>query len=816
MADKSDAVPTGKQAPKIKLVGPAKRHAANGNKRKKQQSGPQKGSSKRPKTSRKPYRRKANPGKSNEHLLKSLLFISQKSEYTEKDRERQETQLKHAELMSTKRVTKAQETEEDCGNGLYQVQGMNTLLRDYQLCGAAFMLRIERSKMEPRGGILADEMGIGKTVQTIACMQTNQKRKATLIVVPSHGLMEQWGSELVNHLNVDQEAKENTYVYSGPGKATAVGLRAYRFVLATYSQVQQEYKLYIANKPDKPAALFKVEWYRIVLDEGDNIKNFYGSTSIACSQLQAQNKWVLSGTPLRNHEREALPYFRFIGIDMDQGKEDFEAKWGRLEKDDEHTRIMKILSIRMLRREAGEMFLGRQICKLPAEHIIYKKVSLTEEEEVITKHIQESILEDTRNARLQCTRLRQAADHPFLLEICAKHMKTERLTELISELKGLKQPSTHKSPSDQNNSSDDFGDGEFSMHMMAMDMVDHLNDTLACQNNDGCLECFGTTGLQRLDCGDIICRACWQDYRDDSTKQKKTTIKCPNCQKVAATIQANDDGPVATEPPSGQVEDLEAETVSTANGRSVSVVPINEAGRRCPGDDMHNRQPKMGSAFGRWLKHCDQKRQVTPSTKTVEAIKIVVDWQKTAPEDKIIVFTEWNTTAKVLGRLLERQQVKFLYYWGDMSQKFREYAIRRFETVPEVTVLIASIRAANVGLNLNCANRVIIMNPWWNAAAETQAFGRVKRHGQTKETYLVCLIARNTIDERIKELQDKKAHEIRLAMTEGRKPKPLSKNEERWLLGDRTIEGIFDDSEDDVTLQESKKDDGSGDFDYEP
>lgn len=91
----------------------------------------------------------------------------------------------------------------------------------------------------------------------------------------------------------------------------------------------------------------------------------------------------------------------------------------------------------------------------------------------------------------------------------------------------------------------------------------------------------------------------------------------------------------------------------------------------------------------------------------------------------------------------------------------------------------------NVGLNITVANRMIIMNPWWNSAAEAQAFGRIKRHGQTKETYLIRLFAKDTIDERILKLQKQKGLEIKDAMTEAKKPKLLSSEERYWLITDR-------------------------------
>lgn len=72
------------------------------------------------------------------------------------------------------------------------------------------------------------------------------------------------------------------------------------------------------------------------------------------------------------------------------------------------------------------------------------------------------------------------------------------------------------------------------------------------------------------------------------------------------------------------------------------------------------------------------------------------------------------------------------------------------------TVLLASLKASGTGVNLTVASRVYLLEPWWNPAVEKQAMDRVHRIGQTKEVRIVRIIARNSIEERILELQEKK------------------------------------------------------------
>lgn len=96
--------------------------------------------------------------------------------------------------------------EPDCENELGRIEGMSTTrIRDYQTTGVAFMLRQERAKNDCRGGIIVDDMGIGKTIQAIACMLSNPQSKkaardgrgASLIIVPNQGIGKQWVEEMI-------------------------------------------------------------------------------------------------------------------------------------------------------------------------------------------------------------------------------------------------------------------------------------------------------------------------------------------------------------------------------------------------------------------------------------------------------------------------------------------------------------------------------------------------------------------------------------------------------------------------------------------
>lgn len=91
-----------------------------------------------------------------------------------------------------------------------------------------------------------------------------------------------------------------------------------------------------------------------------------------------------------------------------------------------------------------------------------------------------------------------------------------------------------------------------------------------------------------------------------------------------------------------------------------------------------------------------------------------------------------------------------------MDIKQRAETITTFHESSEYNVLLVSTKCGSLGLNLTCANRVILMDIWWNPALENQAIDRVHRIGQTKPVEVHRIFINDTVEDRILELQKKK------------------------------------------------------------
>jgi len=123
---------------------------------------------------------------------------------------------------------------------------------------------------------------------------------------------------------------------------------------------------------------------------------------------------------------------------------------------------------------------------------------------------------------------------------------------------------------------------------------------------------------------------------------------------------------------------------------------------------------------------------------------------------KALVFSQFLGMLALIREKLTELGVKFEYFDGSTSAMDREKAIQSFQKNDEVRVFLISLKAGGVGLNLTAADYVYIVDPWWNPAVEQQAIDRTHRIGQTKNIFAYRMICKDTIEDKILQLQDRK------------------------------------------------------------
>ncbi|KAF2855647.1 hypothetical protein T440DRAFT_159458 [Plenodomus tracheiphilus IPT5] len=354
------------------------------------------------------------------------------------------------------------------GTNAWQVKGMRTNLKHYQILGSAFMRRRENAMDEPRGGLLADQMGLGKTLMMLANIVNGQPARGhhgpkTTLIVASPALLSQWKSEIEQH--TDKGFKIMRYGAGNRLDSTNAYdiLGAHDIILTSYTEVMRSYP---KNEPPIicQTAEQKIEWWkdvyekqrgvlhrmrflRIVLDEAQAIKNHMGRTSIACRALMATHKWALSGTPILNSLTELYPYFKFLGVPHTGSFKIFKHNYCDTTDPENTERLLVRLSQFMLRRTHEDEMFGTRILKLPqadqdtywcefnpVERCIYDIVQAR-----FTKRInmwsQQGELENSySNALVMLLRLRQLTSHVLMLQFVMRDLLEREDIERIKEI----------------------------------------------------------------------------------------------------------------------------------------------------------------------------------------------------------------------------------------------------------------------------------------------------------------------------------------------------------------------------------------------
>jgi hypothetical protein len=121
---------------------------------------------------------------------------------------------------------------------------------------------------------------------------------------------------------------------------------------------------------------------------------------------------------------------------------------------------------------------------------------------------------------------------------------------------------------------------------------------------------------------------------------------------------------------------------------------------------------------------------------------------------KCLVFSQFTSLLAIVRGHLDRDKIPYVYLDGQTRD--REARVEQFQNDPNMKLFLISLKAGGLGLNLNAAEYVYLLDPWWNPAVEAQAIDRAHRIGQTRRVFAYRIIARDTVEEKVLELQKTK------------------------------------------------------------
>ncbi|MCD7466154.1 hypothetical protein HAX54_002583 [Datura stramonium] len=607
----------------------------------------------------------------------------------------------------------------------------------------------------------------------------------TLVVCPT-SVLRQWSEELQN--KVTSKANLSVLVYHGSSRTKdPIELAKYDVVVTTYSIVSMEVpKQPLAEDDDEtgkgthespsskkrktPSSskkssskakkevekelleatarpLARVGWYRVVLDEAQSIKNYRTQVARACWGLRAKRRWCLSGTPIQNAVDDLYSYFRFLKYDPYAVYKQFcstiKVPIQRYPTTG-YRKLQAVLKTVMLRRTKGTCIDGKPIINLPEKRIVLRKVEFTDEERDFYCRLEAqsraqfaeyaaagTVKQNYVNILLMLLRLRQACDHPLLVGGSnsgsvwrssieeAKKLPREKLTDLLNCL-------------------------EASLAICGI-CSDPPEDAVVTV------------------CGHVFCNQCICEHlTGDDTQCPVSACKAllsgsSVFTKAMLSDSLSDQPSLQKNPDCADSEVTESSICSPYDSSKIkAALQVLQSLSKPKASGHLSRSDDEGASPENTCDNHAGESSVHRSSKD----------STTIVGEKAIVFSQWTGMLDLLEACLKRSSIQYRRLDGTMSVLARDKAVKDFNTLPEVSVIIMSLKAASLGLNMVAACHVLLLDLWWNPTTEDQAIDRAHRIGQTRPVTVLRLTVKDTVEDRILALQQKKREMVASAFGE--------------------------------------------------
>lgn len=673
------------------------------------------------------------------------------------------------------------------------------------------------------GGMLCDAMGLGKTIQIAALILASKEEdddegevcvvnphtsilplKTTLVVAPM-SLLYQWEDEIKTKTSLTHRVY---YKENGNGLIDATSFPTVDVVITTYGTLQGELHA-TKKKQGVNSGLLSYDWYRVVLDEAQNIKNPTTLVAKACYLLKAKCRWAVTGTPISNSLQDVFSLLKFLRHEpwcdasfwrasitsaMANANDELEGNTqnpgGIKVAFDRIRRLLDPLLLRRTKESQNED--GSPIITLPPVETTIVSVQLTPAErefysalKAMSQNIFEGLIESGAANKswfaifslLQ--RLRQASCH---IALTAKNFVN--VDDWNPDMKRLQEAKRAPSPvktiaTDINTINEEFmerlltkfrnkSSGKENDMKYATSLAEKLSEAInsnASELTEECPICLERPEIHVAvctPCAHVFCRECLIDFLNKNGPMSNSRLEncsdgsCPTCNeaidvKDIIALYKNADGKT----------DTHYLFVESSDSKSTRVIPQSQV-------DASNNET---SAVARQT--LDNALRGADSAKLAAILReLKLVWNQD-PGCKVLIFSQFLGFLDLIGTSLTQEGIHHGRLDGSLTAKERMHAIEKFKKVSSRdsktgSVMLLSMKAGGVGLNLVAASTVFIADPWWNQAVEDQCIDRVHRIGQTADIVRVRkFIVENTVEERIVELQGRKKVMARRVLSDG-------------------------------------------------
>lgn len=638
------------------------------------------------------------------------------------------------------------------------------------------------------GGILADMMGLGKTLSILSLLASTldqasdwakqdpqqpvqdrrkptsnkfkypmqeplgltkltRNSKATLLVCPL-STVTNWEEQIKQHVKPDTLSY---YIYHGQNRTKDPAVLAeYDLVITTYGSVSSELTARHKRKGNK-YPLEEIGWFRVVLDEAHMIREQATLQFKAICRLQANRRWAVTGTPVQNRLDDLAALLAFIRLKPFDDRNKFNQhivtpfKLADPEIIDKLRVLVDSITLRRLKDRINLPPRTDNVVKLsfsPEEQRLYDLFARNAKDRV-------QALTGTRERILGGKTYIHILQSILRLRLICAHGKDLLSEDDLKAVEGMTQDSAIDLDSDDDSDKPQMTD------IKAYRTFDLMKET----NNDACVVCQQKLGANNDEadleserqedilgyltpCFHLYCLKCIKFFRDDERGVSHSSSdhrmgECPNCHQMVKFI-------------------------------------CNEI-RRTRADAEHE-VTHQEKTKGHTVKTLDDYSG--PHTKTRALVddllnaKAHSELMPDEPPIKSVVFSGWTSHLDLIEIALDRAGITHTRLDGKMSRSARTQAMDRFRDDPSVQVILVSIMAGGLGLNLTAGSHVYVMEPQYNPAAEAQAVDRVHRLGQKRPVRIIRYIMAESFEEQMVVLQQKKIKLANLSMDRGESTGP--------------------------------------------